>query len=213
MDKYAIIVAGGVGTRMKSEVPKQFLQVDGEPIIVKSIRKFLKYDNGISVIVVLPEAHLKQWEAIKFQYFPDTDIMATTGGLTRSASVLSGLTMIVGDGLVAIHDAVRPFVSAKTISDSFDSAKKDGSGVAVVELKDSIRELEENTSIARDRSNYVLVQTPQTFNIKALKDAYEKAGAGLFTDDASVYEAAGYKVSLVEGSYDNIKITTPEDLK
>lgn len=205
-------MAGGKGTRMKSDVPKQFLQLDGMPIIVHSIKKFLKYDKNLHVIVVLPEAHINQWEAINFQYFPDSNIEVTSGGITRSASVLSGLGLIREDGLVAVHDAVRPFVSIETIKSSFDSAKKKGSGVTVVELKDSIRELEGNNSIARDRSNYVLVQTPQTFEVNKLKDAYEKAGAGLFTDDASVFEAAGYAVHLVEGTYDNIKITTPEDL-
>jgi len=198
---------------MKSDVPKQFLRIDGVPVIVHSIRKFLSYDRKLHVIVVLPEAHIGQWEAIKFQYFPDLNIEVTSGGITRSASVLSGLGLISGDGLVAVHDAVRPFVSADTIKDSFHSAAKTGSGVAVVELKDSIRELEDEGSVARDRSNYVLVQTPQTFDVKKLKDAYEKAGAGLFTDDASVFEAAGYPVSLVAGTYENIKITTPEDLK
>lgn len=206
-------MAGGKGTRMKSDVPKQFLPVDGVPIIVHSIKKFLAYKKQLQVIVVLPEAHLSQWEAIKFQYFPDTHIEVTTGGITRSASVLSGLTLVNDDGLVAIHDAVRPFVSVETIKDSFESAKKHGSGVAVIELKDSIRELEAHASVARDRSNYVLVQTPQTFEVKKLKEAYEKAGAAIFTDDASVYEAAGYMVHLVSGTYDNIKITTPEDLK
>ena len=206
-------MAGGIGTRMKSKVPKQFLRIDGEPIIVKSIKKFLVFDQKLSVIVVLPESYLKEWEAIKFQYFPDTDIKSTSGGITRSASVLSGLALIEGDGLVAIHDAVRPFVTIATIKDSFESAGNKGSGVSVVPLKDSIRELENSSSIARDRSNYVLVQTPQTFKVKEIKDAYEKAGAGLFTDDASVYEAAGYIVSLVNGTYDNIKITTQGDLK
>lgn len=205
-------MAGGKGTRMKSEVPKQFLPIGGVPIIVHSIRKFFEYDQKIEVIVVLPEAHIKQWEALQFQYFPDANIRVTTGGITRSASVLSGLGLILSDGLVAIHDAVRPFVSTDTIRDSFDAAEKHGSGVAVVELKDSIRELEGTTSIARDRSNYVLVQTPQTFNVNKLKEAYKKAGAGVFTDDASVFEVAGNAVSLVNGTYDNIKITSPEDL-
>lgn len=198
---------------MKSDVPKQFLRIDGEPIIVKSIKKFLTYDQKISVIVVLPKTHLNEWGAIKFQYFPDTEIQSTAGGITRSASVLSGLTLIEADGLVAIHDAVRPFVAIDTIKDSFESADSKGSGVSAVPLKDSIRELANNTSIARDRSNYMLVQTPQTFKVKEIKDAYEKAGAGLFTDDASIYEAAGYVVNLINGTYDNIKITTPEDLK
>lgn len=207
-------MAGGVGTRMKSDVPKQFLMLNGEPIIIQSIRKFLKYNANIQILVVLPDAHLKQWEALKFQYFPDSDIKATTGGMTRSASVLSGLGLIGDDdGLVAVHDAVRPFVSIETISESFKSAEKDGSGVAAVELKDSIREKVNDQSIARDRSNYVLVQTPQTFKVSELRQAYKKAGAGLFTDDASVYEAAGFEVQLVNGTYDNIKITTPEDLK
>lgn len=213
MKKYAIIVAGGIGTRMKSDVPKQFLRIDGDPIIVHSIRKFLAFDKAVEIIVVLPEVHLKQWDAIAFQYFSDQNIAITSGGLTRSASVMSGLALIDGDGIVAVHDAVRPFVSVETIKSSFQLAEKSGSGVATVSLKDSIREIDGDSSIARDRSNYVLVQTPQTFRVNQLKDAYEKAGAGLFTDDASVFEAAGYKVNLVEGSYDNVKITTPEDLK
>jgi 2-C-methyl-D-erythritol 4-phosphate cytidylyltransferase len=213
LKKYAIIVAGGVGARMKSVVPKQFLRIDGEPIIVKSIKKFISYDRNTSIIVVLPESHLKEWEAIQFQHFPETDIVTTTGGITRSASVLSGLAAIDNGGLVAIHDAVRPYVTIDTISDSFDSAEKKGSGVAAISLKDSIREVDNSSSIARDRSNYVLVQTPQTFKVEEIKYAYKKAGASLFTDDASVYEAAGYTVSLIDGSFDNIKITTPEDLR
>ena len=206
-------MAGGMGTRMKSDVPKQFLRINDVPIIVCSIRKFLEYDSKMGIIVVLPETHMKQWEAIRFQYFPDLDIAATPGGITRSASVLSGLTLISGDGLVAVHDAVRPYVSVETIAASFESAKKYGSGVSVVELKDSIREIDGKSSIARDRSSYVLVQTPQTFEVGKLKDAYKKMGAAVFTDDASVFEAAGYQVHLMDGSYSNIKITTPEDLK
>ncbi|SNS99242.1 2-C-methyl-D-erythritol 4-phosphate cytidylyltransferase [Ekhidna lutea] len=213
MKKYAIIVAGGTGTRMKSTVPKQFLLVDDVPIIVHTIRKFQSSNKEIEIIVVLPEAHIKRWEAIQFQFFPDQNIQTAIGGITRSASVLSGLTLIQEDGLVAIHDAVRPFVHPDIINASFKAADESGSGVAAVDLKDSIRELEGAKSIARDRSNYVLVQTPQTFRVSAIKAAYKKAGAGLFTDDASVYEAAGNHVSLVAGSYDNIKITTPEDLK
>ncbi|MEO9870419.1 2-C-methyl-D-erythritol 4-phosphate cytidylyltransferase [Ekhidna sp.] len=213
MEEYAIIVAGGIGSRMKSEVPKQFLLIDDVPIIVHSISSFLNYDDNINIIVVLPEAHIDRWKEIKSNYFSDIEIRTVSGGLTRSASVLSGLTLIKKDGLVAIHDAVRPYVSSRTISESFKSAKDNGSGVSAVELKDSIRELENDSSVARDRSKYVLVQTPQTFRIDDLKKAYEKVGVRLFTDDASVFEAAGYKVTLVKGSYDNIKITTPEDLK
>lgn len=212
MKKYAIIVAGGIGTRMKSEVPKQFLHVDGMPIIVRSIQQFLNYNTGISIVVVLPEAHVRQWEDIKLKYFPEEQFALAIGGSTRTASVISGLAL-VDDGLVAIHDAVRPFVTVDTITASFDSAEKNGSGVAVVPLKDSIREMDGETSLARDRSNYVLVQTPQTFNVSTLKEAYEQVGQAPFSDDASVFEAAGNKVHLIDGGYENIKITTPEDLK
>ena len=205
-------MAGGIGTRMKSDLPKQFLLVDGVPILVHTIRKFIDYDQSIDIITVLPESHLQQWKSIRLDYFPDIDIKVTRGGESRSASVLAGLAF-VKEGLVAVHDAVRPFVSTDTISASFDSANKNGSGVAAVKLKDSIRELKEGNSIARDRAKYVLVQTPQTFKVDQLKRAYELAGGEIFTDDASVYEAAGYTVRLVDGTYDNIKITTPEDLR
>lgn len=206
-------MAGGSGTRMNSEVPKQFLPIDGVPIIIQSIRKFIQYSPHLQVVVVLPQDHMEQWDALSFQYFPDRDIKITSGGITRSASVLSGLAFVDDESLVAIHDAVRPFVLEETIKASYDCAEKNGSGVAAVDLKDSVRELTEDGSIARDRSNYKLVQTPQTFYAKDLKTAYKKAGAGVFTDDASVFEVAGFPVYLVEGSYDNIKITTPEDLK
>ena len=204
-------MAGGSGTRMKSEVPKQFLHLEGKPIIVQSIQKFIDYQHDISIVVVLPEAHVQQWEDIKLQYFSEANFGLAIGGATRTASVISGLAL-VDDGLVAIHDAVRPFVTADTIAASFDSAERNGSGVAVVQLKDSIREIDGDTSAARDRSNYVLVQTPQTFRVSALKDAYEQVGNKPFSDDASVFEVAGNDVHLVEGGYSNIKITTPEDL-
>lgn len=205
-------MAGGIGTRMNSEVPKQFLCIDGDPIIVHSIRRFMDYNKDVNIIVVLPENHVEQWKNIKLQYFPNIEIGLTTGGATRTASVISGLNLI-DEGLVAIHDAVRPFTSFETISNSFLSAEIYGSGVAAVSLKDSIREIQEDQSVARDRSNYVLVQTPQTFKVGEIKSAYAKIGTDPFTDDASVYEAAGNIVRLVKGTYNNIKITTPEDLK
>ena len=205
-------MAGGSGSRMKSTVPKQFLLIDDVPILVHTIRKFLDFDTSINLVVVLPSSHLSEWEDIKSQYFKETPIHIARGGSTRSESVKAGLEF-VSEGLVAIHDAVRPFVSLDTIAASFDAASKHGSGVATIQLKDSIRELEGTSSIARDRSNFVLVQTPQTFKVHDLKNAYAIAGEKSFTDDASVFEAAGNTVCLVEGTYDNIKITTPEDLK
>lgn len=211
--KHAIIVAGGVGTRMKSTIPKQFLLLDGAPIIVHTIRKFLAYDAQISLVVVLPEKYLKQWKEIKDQYFDGVSIICAKGGATRSASVISGLDLIDDEGIVAVHDAVRPHISTNTIRKAFDQAEKLGSSVVVVPLKDSIRKLTDQSSIAQNRSEYVLVQTPQVFRVRDLKHAYTSIKSESYTDDASVFEAAGYSVHLVEGSYANIKITTPEDLK
>lgn len=205
-------MAGGSGTRMKSTVPKQFLLIDGVPIIVHSIRKFLQHEDSISIVLVLPADHLDQWSQIKDEFFPSEEFIVAIGGSTRTASVQSGLHEI-GEGLVAIHDAVRPFVSVDTISESYKSAEKFGSGIAVVKMKDSIRELSGDHSFARDRANYVLVQTPQTFRVDELKAAYQLIDDAPFTDDASVFEAAGKQIYLVDGTYDNIKITTPEDLK
>ena len=212
MEKFAIIVAGGVGKRMQSDVPKQFLLIDGEPIIVKTIKQFVAYDPSINIIVILPEDHLTKWEKIKQAFLPNLSIDEDSGGETRTLSVLAGLNKISGEGLVAVHDAVRPFVSQKSIADSFESAALHGSGVVTVALKDSIRKVIGNKSEARNREDYKIVQTPQTFKVGMLKNSYEKIGEQQFTDDASVFEYAGNPVFLVEGTYGNIKITTPEDL-
>ena len=214
MKKFAIIVAGGSGTRMKSKVPKQFLILDDEPIIIKTIRKFESAVPDIEVIVVLPKSQLDHWDNLVDQFPFVSKVLVTYGGDTRTDSVISGLAQIQEDGLVAVHDAVRPYVPTETILSSFASAEKFGSGVAAVPLKDSIRELYPGKkSKARNRSNFVLVQTPQTFDVARLKEAYAMIEDTIFTDDASVFENAGEKVYLVEGSYSNIKITTPDDLK
>lgn len=212
MKKFAIIVAGGVGTRMKSDRPKQFLELNGKPILVQTIEQFLKIDF-IEIVLVLPEEHVNEWDSIGKQYFTDHVIKVVHGGATRSDSVKAGLASIESDGLVAIHDAVRPFVTKDLIEASFKSAEEFGSGVAAIALKDSIRKIiEGKKSEARDRNNYVLVQTPQTFQIAEIKEAYKNVDSP-HSDDATVYELQGYSVKLVEGDYSNIKITTPDDLK
>lgn len=198
---------------MKSEIPKQFLLLDGEPVLIKTLRKFLEAIPDLLLIVVLPEKHLANWLVLQEDYPFISDIKVAKGGHTRSDSVRAGLNEIVGQGLVAIHDAVRPFVEADTIRECFTSAEKNGSGVAAVPLKDSIREIrEDGNSVSRDRDHFVLVQTPQTFLVEKIKEAYEVIGEGSFSDDATVFEKAGNTIYLVEGSYSNIKITTPEDL-
>jgi len=213
VDKYALIVAGGSGTRMKSDVPKQFLDLHGNPIIIKTILQFLKADKAIKLVVVLPASHLSYWESLSIDYPFISSIKVALGGASRTESVKSGLRSIPDKGLVAIHDAVRPFVTAEIINKSYESAAQNGSGVTAVALKDSIREvLDDNRSIARNRDHFMLVQTPQTFQITQIKKAYLGVD-GDFSDDATVYENANNKVFLVEGSYANIKITTPEDLR
>ncbi|MEQ9232353.1 MAG: 2-C-methyl-D-erythritol 4-phosphate cytidylyltransferase [Cyclobacteriaceae bacterium] len=213
MEKFAIIVAGGKGLRMGSPTPKQFLEIDSKPIIARSVERFFEYEKALNIIVVIPQDQVQAWQGIAKKFFPKETITLAIGGATRFESVKSGLDKILSDGLVAIHDAVRPYVSAETISQSFLSAEKHGSGVASVELKDSIREISDQGSTARNRADYRLVQTPQTFRVSEIKAAFESAQGTNFLDDASVYEAAGHSVKLIAGSYENIKITTPDDLK
>ena len=211
MKKYAIIVAGGKGLRMRSDQPKQFLEIDGKPILAITISRFLDIQD-VNVIVVLPADFVSYWGEQQEQIFPDKEIQLVVGGKTRTESVRAGLDSIKDDGVVAIHDAVRPFVSASVINSSFDSAEKFGSGVVAVDLKDSLRKKSSDGSLAVNRENYVIVQTPQTFRISEIKEAYKNAEES-YSDDATVYEKSGYVVKLVEGDYGNIKITTPEDLK
>jgi len=213
MQKYALIVAGGQGLRMQNTIPKQFLEIDGKPIIVHTINQFLKYDDSVKLIVVLPKEQIGTWKLIQKNHFANQSITTTTGGDTRTQSVRFGLECIHNEGLVAIHDAVRPFVSTQIIEDSFNSANKFGSGVAAVPLKDSIREISNGKSKPRNRDNFRLVQTPQTFRVSEIKTAYKITEIDNYTDDSSLYQDSGYNVRLTTGSYNNIKITTKEDLR
>ncbi|MFN0049378.1 MAG: 2-C-methyl-D-erythritol 4-phosphate cytidylyltransferase [Cytophagales bacterium] len=212
-DTYVIIVAGGSGTRMGSDIPKQFISIGGIPILMHTIQKFFDFNNNINIVLVLPQSQISFWENLceKYDFAPKHQIIA--GGNTRFQSVKNGLQAIGGEGVVAIHDGVRPFVSLETIAESFDVAKAKGNAVTHVKLKDSIRIIDENLqSKALDRNNYVLVQTPQTFQIPLIKKAFENEENMAFTDDATVLEAIGEQINLTEGSYENIKITTAEDL-
>ncbi|WP_258100754.1 2-C-methyl-D-erythritol 4-phosphate cytidylyltransferase [Marinoscillum pacificum] len=211
MRKHVIIVAGGSGSRMKQALPKQFIEILGKPIMVHTIEAFLAYDPSIHIVLVLPEAHLPTWTELKAKYLSSQDVSIAFGGATRFQSVKSGLNQ-VDNGLVAIHDAVRPMISKEVIRSSFELAEAKGSGVVMVPLKDSIREKGDGGTVARDRSLYYAVQTPQTFRVELIKQAFAQEESPLFTDDASVYEASGKQVEVVSGDYRNIKITTPEDL-
>ena len=210
--KSALIVAGGKGLRMKQSTPKQFTILAGKPVVVRTIETFLRFDPNISIILVLSEDLFPDWEKIREAHLPHEKIVVAQGGNTRFQSVNSGLNL-VKEELVAIHDAVRPLVSIHSIGQSFEAAATTGSGIVAVRLKDSIRRKNsDGTTHTEDRSLFYTVQTPQTFQTSLIKKAFQLKEQENFTDDASVYETAGMKVTLVEGDYTNLKITTPEDL-
>jgi 2-C-methyl-D-erythritol 4-phosphate cytidylyltransferase len=211
--KIAVIVASGTGSRMGSETPKQFLPLNGKPVLVHTLEKFLSI-HDCHVILVLSESGIAFWQPIAEQFFPDTDIPVITGGDTRYQSVKNALDSLDIDvpTLVAVHDAVRPLVPLNVILNAYVVAEQFGSAVTCVDSKDSVRLITEDSNQALERKKVKLIQTPQTFQWDILKKAYELPYIDSFTDDASVVEAAGYAIHLVEGSYANLKITTPEDL-
>ena len=210
--EYALIVAGGKGTRIRSALPKQFIELNGKPILLHTIEAFIKYSPTLSIILVLPEEDFKIWEAICKKFNFNKPIILQKGGETRFQSVKNGLDKIQDEGLVAIHDGVRPLVSADLIGASFRLAAVHGSAVAAVRLKESIRITDQDNTKAVDRSKFRIIQTPQTFNLQLIKKAYQLKEDPSLTDDASVVEKSGHAISLFEGSYENIKITTKEDL-
>lgn len=208
-----VIVAAGKGLRMKTSLPKQFLLVRDKPILVHSIEKFLAFDPEIEVVLVLGKDDHDKWNQIKEKFLPQNEIAVAYGGAERYDSVGAGLAAITKSDVVGIHDAVRPCVDLLTIQRTFKSAAAHGSGIPVVELKDSIRKIDGKASRVVNRRAYRIVQTPQTFNLKDIKNAYNNPIDQSVTDDASVYETAYGKVNLVEGNYENIKITTRVDLQ
>lgn len=209
MSKYAIIVAGGTGIRMESEIPKQFLLLNGLPILMHTLTAFEQY----TIALVLPDDQRAYWQQLCQQHDFKVEHQVVSGGSTRFLSVKNGLDSIPNHGLVAIHDGVRPLVDTVTINKSFELASTHGSAIAAVPLKDSIREVINGVNKTQNRADYRLIQTPQTFNISLIKKAYLCEDSSLFTDDASVMENLGEPIHLFEGSYVNIKITTPEDLQ
>jgi 2-C-methyl-D-erythritol 4-phosphate cytidylyltransferase len=210
--EYALIVAGGKGTRIKSSLAKQFIRLNGKPILLYTLEAFFNYSEGISVVLVLPEDDFATWKSICEEFNFSKPIVLQKGGDTRFQSVKSGLDKIDGNGLVAIHDGVRPLVNVDLIGASFRLAAVHGSAIAAVRLKESIRMTDQDQTKAVDRSLYRLIQTPQTFDVQLIKKAYQIKEDPSLTDDAGVAEKAGHKISLFEGSYQNIKITTSEDL-
>ena len=214
MKEYAIIVAGGSGSRMQSKTPKQFLLLAGKPILMHTINAFIHYSKNLSIILVLPDFAIDQWITLCTKYKFSYPLKIVAGGNTRFQSVKNGLDIIdENESLVAIHDGVRPLIRKEIISASFRLAQIHGCAIASTRLKESFRIVDKDQTRSIDRSQYRSIQTPQTFQTKLIKAAYAHCeDSPKFTDDASVAEKNGLKISLFEGSYENIKITTKEDL-
>ena len=210
--KYVIIVAGGNGTRMNSAIPKQFMKLDGKPVLMHTISKFNECGLETEIIVALPAQQIENWNQLCQEYKFNLPIKIVEGGDTRYDSVKSALQLITEQGLVAVHDAVRPLVSTKTILAVFRNAEMYGNAVPAIPLNDSIRKIESGKNMAVDRSRYCIIQTPQCFTTIMLKKAYQKEYKATFTDDASIVEACGEQVHLIDGTTENIKITNPQDL-
>lgn len=212
MKKYAVIVAGGLGTRMNSNIPKQFLLLNNKPLLYHTIKTFLNTYNDLQIILVLPMQHLKMGEELIDQYFDKKQFSITAGGQNRFHSVQNGLSLIYEESIIFVHDGVRCLVTENIIRRCYEEAGKSGSAIPVISSRDSVRLITENGNIAVERNKVKLVQTPQTFHSKILLAAYNIGYKEKFTDEASVVEAFGIKVNLVEGEETNIKITTPADL-
>lgn len=212
--QFVIIVAGGVGSRIKSDRPKQFIEIKGVPVIVKTIRAFLNFNSEIGIIICVHKNYAQHLDGIleKFQ-LKNADIKITFGGDTRFASVKNGLLLIdKPNAIVGIHDAARPFVSQQTIANCFETAALKGNAVPCVPVNESMRKISNNVNNSVNRNEYKIIQTPQCFIASQIKKAFEQEYSSVFTDDATVLESTGEKINLVEGNEENIKITSPHDL-
>jgi 2-C-methyl-D-erythritol 4-phosphate cytidylyltransferase len=212
MDLYAVIVAGGSGKRMGAEIPKQFLELAGRPVLMHTIERFKSFNDAIEIITVLPENQLRHWLELQKKYSFTVPQTLVKGGYVRFFSVRNGLKFVNVPGLVAIHDGVRPFVSIDTIKKCFETAEKLGNAIPSISPTESLRILTDQGSLAVNRLHVKQIQTPQVFNAELIKKAYLQEYKPEFTDDATVLEKTGEKINLIDGNRENIKITNPEDL-
>ena len=211
MKKFAVLVAGGSGTRMNTELPKQFLSVNEKPVIYYTIKSFLEAFDDIQIILVLPQDYIELGNEIVSSYFSNTNIEITVGGSSRFHSVKNGLNKVENDSVVFVHDAVRCLVSSDLIVRCYYQTIELGSAIPAINSKDSIRIVEDGINHSVSRSNVRLIQTPQVFKSDILLDAFEVPYQDSFTDEASVVEHSGHKVELIDGEENNIKITYPID--
>ena len=212
---YIIIVAGGKGLRMGGDIPKQFMKIGGEPVLMHTLRRFREYSEKLNIILVLPHDQQGYWQQLCREYHFDVEHQVVDGGETRFDSSKNGLSAIPDDaeGVVGIHDGVRPFVSVEVIDRCFETARDEYACIPVLPMTDTLRYIDPHGGGKNVmRSDYRIVQTPQAFDIALLKQAFNRPYQESFTDDASVVEALGCQVQMVEGNRENIKITTPFDL-
>ena len=212
MNKSVIIVAGGNGSRMGGDLPKQFLLLENYPVLMWTILNFIRYESTIEVVVALPESQINYWNELCLKYNFAYPHRVVAGGETRFQSVKNGVAALGITDLVAVHDGVRPLVSQLTISNCFNQAEALGAAIPVLPVNETLRTgtMEESQTV--DRTQFYTVQTPQIFKVEIIKAAYSQTWEPSFTDDASVVEQAGYPIRMVLGNRDNIKITHPEDL-
>jgi len=214
MKDYVIIVAAGSGSRMMTATPKQFLQINGKTILQHTIEKFHKYDPHLEILVVLNSEYVQFWKDLALTFHVDVPHKIVEGGSERFYSVKNAVDSIEEEnGIVGIHDAVRPLVSMRTIEQCYNAARTRSAAVPVIAVTDSLRIVSDGVSTITDRTKYRIVQTPQCFELSLLKKAFQQSFDERFTDDASVVEALGEKIHLIEGNRENIKITSPEDLR
>jgi 2-C-methyl-D-erythritol 4-phosphate cytidylyltransferase len=212
--QYVIIVAGGIGTRMKSDRPKQFIEIGGEPIIIRTIRCFIAYNPSIRIIISVHRNYKSHLEGLLEKFgLKESGIQITFGGETRFDSVRNGLMLINNDqAIVAIHDSARPFVSQDTIRICFETAAVKGNAIPCISIGESMRKISNNINSSVNRNEFKIIQTPQCFLVPKIKKAFNQQYSSMFTDDATVFEACGEQIVLVEGNEENIKITSPHDL-
>ena len=211
---YVIIVAGGKGLRMGSDIPKQFLPIGGKPVLMRTLERFREYSKELNIILVLPEAQQDYWQELCKKYNFEVEYQLANGGQTRFHSVQNGLALVPDDaeGVVGVHDGVRPFPGVEVIRKCYEAARTAKAVIPVIPVVETVRHLEGEESVTVPRGDYRLVQTPQTFDIQLLKAANRQPYNDGFTDDASVVESYGHAITLVEGNRENIKITTPYDI-
>ena len=213
MKRFVVIVAGGKGVRMGNAVPKQFLLLNGKPVLQRSLEAFATFDPTMTCIVVLPETQISYWKDLCEKYFCKVPHVVVSGGQERFDSVKNGLNAISTEGIVAVHDGVRPLVTMEMLREGFETAEKFGSAVPYVDSVDSLRMIDGEKSKTLDRTKIKRIQTPQIFDVCQLKDVMAVEYRPEFTDEASVWELAGKTLYFYKGSEQNIKITTPSDLK